>query len=144
MVKKNPAPTIDVIIELQGKGIILIERLKPPHGWALPGGYVDYGESLESAAVREAKEETSLDVDLIGQFHTYSDPARDPRRHNISTVFIAKASGDPYAASDAKSVGVFSNDNLPPLVFDHSQILRDYFHARPNWVPAVTINSEAG
>ena len=118
--------------------MILIERFNLPHGWALPGGYVDYGESLESAAIREAKEETSLDVNLIGQFHTYSDPARDPRWHNISTVFIAKAFGNPRAASDAKSIGVFLNDKLPPLVFDHSKILQDYFHARLSWSPVVT------
>ena len=140
MAHKNPVPTVDIIIEFQEAGIILIERRNPPHGWALPGGYVDYGESLESAAVREAREETSLDVQLLGQFHSYSDPARDPRRHNISTVFIARASGSPRAASDARAVGVFSRDNLPrPLVFDHAQILKDYFHARRQWSPAVKI-----
>ncbi|MFQ5671674.1 MAG: NUDIX domain-containing protein [Nitrospinales bacterium] len=140
MAYKNPVPTVDVIIELPGGGIVLIERRNPPHGWALPGGYVDYGESLEAAAVREAREETSLDVQLIGQFHSYSDPARDPRRHNISTVFIAGASGSPRAASDAKAVGVFSKDTLPrPLVFDHAQILQDYFHVRSTWSPAVKI-----
>jgi len=145
MVYKNPAPTVDIIIEFEERGVILIDRLNPPHGWALPGGYVDYGESLESAAVREAKEETSLDVALIGQFHAYSDPARDPRQHNISIVFIARASGNPKAASDAKSIGVFSKDDLPqPLVFDHSQILRDYFHARSSWSPAVQIKSRTG
>ena len=83
---KNPIPTVDIIIELEGKGIILIKRKNPPYGWAIPGGFVDYGESLENAAMREAKEETSLDIELIKQFHTYSDPKRDKRFHTISTV----------------------------------------------------------
>ncbi len=128
---RNPVPTVDLIIEVERGTIILIERRNEPLGWALPGGYVDYGESLEAAALREAREETSLEVDLLGQFHTYSDPSRDPRQHNISTVFIARArDGRPRAASDAKNLGVFSRDNLPePLVFDHAQILQDYFNA---------------
>lgn len=126
---RNPIPTVDIIIELENGAIVLIERANPPYGWALPGGFVDYGESLESAAVREAKEETSLDIELIGQFHTYSDPGRDSRQHNISTVFVARASGIPKAASDAREVGIFSSkDSLPiPLAFDHGQILEDYF-----------------
>ena len=126
---RNPIPTVDIIIELENGGIVLIERANPPYGWALPGGYVDYGESLEAAAVREAKEETSLDIELIGQFHTYSDPGRDSRQHNISTVFVAKADGIPKAASDAREVGIFSSqDSLPtPLAFDHGKILNDYF-----------------
>ncbi len=88
---QNPIPTVDIIIEIESKGIILIKRKNPPHGWAIPGGFVDYGESLEKAAIREAKEETNLDVKSIRQFHTYSDPKRDPRHHSISTVYIAKA-----------------------------------------------------
>jgi len=128
---KNPIPTVDIIIELEGKGIILIKRKNPPHGWAIPGGFVDYGESLEDAAKREAKEETSLDVELIKQFHTYSDPKRDKRFHTISTVYIAKAKGEPRAADDAAEVGIFNIDNLPePIVFDHKEILRDYFSKR--------------
>lgn len=128
---KNPIPTVDIIIELEGKGIILIKRKNPPHGWAIPGGFVDYGESLEDAAKREAKEETSLDVELIKQFHTYSDPKRDKRFHTISTVYIAKAKGEPRAADDAAEVGIFNVDNLPePIVFDHKEILRDYFRQR--------------
>ena len=128
---KNPIPTVDIIIELEGKGIILIKRKNPPHGWAIPGGFVDYGESLEDAAKREAKEETSLDVELIKQFHTYSDPKRDKRFHTISTVYIAKAKGEPRAADDAAEVGIFNIDNLPePIVFDHKEILRDYFRQR--------------
>ena len=133
MTYRNPVPTVDIIIEMEGGGVVLIERENEPHGWALPGGFVDYGESLETAAVREAKEETSLDVDLIEQFHTYSNPARDPRQHTISTVFVAQADGAPRAASDARSIGVFTEQSLPkPLVFDHAGILKDYFSARRN------------
>lgn len=126
--RRNPFLTIDIIIEVEGRGIVLIERKNPPHGWALPGGFVDYGESLEAAAVREAREETSLDVKLVEQFHTYSDPTRDPRHHTVSTIFIAKAAGDPRGADDARRAQIFSENNLPsPLAFDHTQILRDYF-----------------
>ncbi len=125
---RNPVPTVDIIIEVEGKGIVLIERVNPPFGWALPGGYVDYGESLETAAVREAKEETSLDVELVRQFHSYSDPDRDPRQHNITTVFIARANGTPKAASDAKNFGFFQENSLPEnMAFDHGTILKDYF-----------------
>lgn len=127
----NPLPTVDIIIELDDRGIILIERKNYPFGWALPGGFVDYGETLEDAAIREAKEETGLDVQLIQQYHTYSNPDRDPRHHSISTVFIANAIGTPSAADDAANIGIFSCDNLPsPLVFDHAQILADYFALR--------------
>lgn len=123
---KNPAPTVDIIIQING-GIVLIKRRNPPLGWALPGGFVDYGESLEQAAIREAKEETGLDVCLVRQFHTYSDPSRDRRRHTISTVFIATASGQPKGGDDAAEAQIFCRDNLPPLVFDHAQILTDFF-----------------
>jgi 8-oxo-dGTP diphosphatase len=126
---KNPLLTVDIIIEIAGAGIVLIERKNPPHGWALPGGFVDYGETLESAAVREAKEETSLDIVLVEQFHTYSDPCRDPRHHSVSTVFIATAHTTPRAADDAKAAQVFRPGDLPtPIVFDHSRILREYFY----------------
>lgn len=128
---RNPAPTVDVIIELDGSGIVLIRRKTPPYGWALPGGFVDYGESLEEAAVREAKEETSLDVTLLDQFHTYSDPKRDPRRHTITTVYMARAKGTPKAADDAAAIGIFRKDDLPEeMAFDHREILRDYFISR--------------
>ncbi|TFH39999.1 MAG: NUDIX hydrolase [Chrysiogenales bacterium] len=133
---KNPVPTVDIIIELDdehgaGGRIVLIRRRNPPHGWALPGGFVDYGEKLEAAAVREAREETSLDVTLVQQFHTYSDPSRDPRGHTISTVFIAKARGAPAAADDALETGIFDITGLPePIVFDHGSILRDYREGR--------------
>lgn len=125
---RNPVPTVDIIIELDTGGIILIRRKNPPPGWALPGGFVDYGESLEEAALREAREETSLEVRLLRQFHTYSRPDRDPRRHTVSTVFIARADGRPRAADDAAALGVFTRETLPsPLAFDHAEILDDYF-----------------
>ncbi|MCD6153047.1 MAG: NUDIX hydrolase [Syntrophobacterales bacterium] len=124
----NPIPTVDIIIEIDKGKIILIKRKNDPVGWAIPGGFVDYGESLEKAAIREAKEETSLDVTLLEQMHTYSKPDRDPRQHTISTVFIAKGKGTPEAADDAAEIGVFTKDNLPePLMFDHREILFDYF-----------------
>jgi 8-oxo-dGTP diphosphatase len=130
--KKNPLPTVDILIEIDG-GIVLIERNNPPHGWAIPGGFVDYGESLETAAVREAKEEISLDVELVEQLHTYSDPKRDARGHTISTVFIATAKGTPKGADDAKNAAIFREGDLPaPIVFDHAQILRDYFLYKKN------------
>jgi ADP-ribose pyrophosphatase YjhB (NUDIX family) len=126
----HPLPTVDIIIELKD-GIVLIERSNQPHGWALPGGFVDYGESLESAAIREAREETGLDVILIRQFHAYSDPMRDPRHHTITNVFIAKAEGKPVAGDDAKGLGVFSKEKLPAeIAFDHRDILNDYFTGR--------------
>ncbi|HXX35944.1 MAG TPA: NUDIX hydrolase [Thermodesulfobacteriota bacterium] len=124
----NPIPTVDIIIEIESKGIVLVKRKNPPQGWAIPGGFVDYGESLEEAAVREAKEETNLDVKLIRQLHTYSDPKRDPRHHSISTVYIAKAEGIPQAEDDAAEIGIFSESNLPDqIAFDHRSILKDYF-----------------
>lgn len=132
MKKQNPIPTVDIIIEVVGEigeqGIVLIKRKNPPFGWALPGGFVDYGESLEEAAVREAKEETSLDIQLKRQLHTYSDPGRDPRMHTITTVFVARASGKPRAQDDAREAGVFTRKRIPfPLAFDHQKILEDYF-----------------
>ena len=130
-VYRNPIPTVDIIIEIESKGIVLIKRKNPPYGWALPGGFVDYGESLEEAAVREAEEETDLDVKLIEQFHTYSDPKRDPRHHSISTVYIAKAKGIPQAKDDAAEIGIFNDSNLPDeIAFDHHSILKDYFKSK--------------
>jgi len=129
---KCPIPTVDIIIEIKRKngqeGIILIKRKNPPHGWALPGGFVDLGESLEEAAVREAKEETSLDIKLKNQFHTYSDPNRDPRKHTISTVYVATAQGRPIAQDDALEIRIFTEEEINfPLAFDHQKILADYF-----------------
>jgi 8-oxo-dGTP diphosphatase len=121
----TPLVTVDVIIEVEG-GIVLIERKNPPPGWALPGGFVDVGEGLAHAAMREAKEETSLDVTLGEQFFAYSDPKRDPRGATVSVVFTGRATGEPRAADDAKNVKVYALDALPPLAFDHGQILEDY------------------
>jgi len=127
---RNPFPTVDIIIEID-EGIVLIRRKNPPFGWALPGGFIDYGESLETAAVREAKEETSLDVELVSQFGAYSDPDRDPRHHTISVVFKAIANGRPRAADDAIDIGIFNRDNLPDdIAFDHGKILNDYFMSK--------------
>jgi ADP-ribose pyrophosphatase YjhB (NUDIX family) len=125
---RNPVPTVDIIIEVGDGKIVMILRKNEPIGWAIPGGFVDYGESLEDAAVREAKEETSLDVTLLEQMHTYSEPGRDPRQHTISTVYIATGKGIPKEADDAAEIGIFTEDTLPsPLMFDHGRILADYF-----------------
>ena len=125
---RNPIPTVDIIIEIESKGIVLIKRKNPPYGWAIPGGFVDYGESLEEAALREAKEESNLDVELVRQLHTYSDPKRDQRHHSISTVYIAKGKGIPQAKDDALETGIFNESNLPDeIAFDHRSILKDYF-----------------
>lgn len=127
---RNPLPTVDIIIQVKG-GIVLIERKNPPHGWAIPGGFVDYGESVEECAVREAREETGLNVRLEDLLYVYSRPERDPRHHTLTTVFVATADGMPVAADDAKTAGVFSKGTLPaPLAFDHAVILADYFQWR--------------
>jgi len=127
---RNPTPTVDIIVEMSDRPhrpIVLIERLNPPYGWAIPGGFVDYGESVEAAARREAAEEIGLQVTLIEQFHVYSDPARDPRQHTLSVVFIATATGTPEAKDDAKSLELFELWQLPSsLCFDHDRILHDY------------------
>ncbi len=125
-VYKNPVPTVDIIIEV-GAAIVLIKRKNPPYGWALPGGFVDYGESYETAAAREAEEETGLVVQNLQQFRTYSDPGRDPRQHTASTIFIAQADTEPVAGDDAVEAALFTKTTLPDLVFDHGQIIADYF-----------------
>lgn len=123
---RNPAPVVDILIEYMG-GIVLIERKFEPLGWAIPGGFVDYGETVEQAAVREALEETSLEVRLTGLIGVYSDPLRDPRQHTISTLFVAEGRGCLRAADDAKNAGVFQPSDLPsPLVFDHGKMISDY------------------
>ncbi len=130
----GPFTTVDAIIELpappagRDEGIILIERLNPPFGWALPGGFVDYGESLEDAVKREAKEETNMDLTEVKQFHTYSNPKRDPRFHTIGTVFIAQAKGKPQAGDDAKELKIVKYADLLKLeyAFDHKNIIEDY------------------
>jgi 8-oxo-dGTP diphosphatase len=134
MSHRNPAPTVDIIIELidrPHRPIVLIERLNPPLGWAIPGGFVDYGESVETAAQREAQEETGLTVELITQFHVYSDPQRDPRQHTLSVVFLATATGNPQAGDDAKHLDLFEPWRIPTnLCFDHDRILHDYLNYR--------------
>lgn len=129
---RNPFPTVDIIIEIAG-GIVLIERKNPPSGWALPGGFVDYGESLEEAAIREAKEETSLEVHHLRLLGCYSDPSRDSRMHTISTVYAATGEGIPRAADDAADLKIFRTDELPELLcFDHGTILGDYLRKKRN------------
>ena len=151
---RNPLLTVDIIIEAPGigdfdllcpprscsghvggggapRGIVLIERRNPPLGWAIPGGFVDYGESLEAAAIREAREETGMELVNLRQFHAYSDPQRDPRGHTVSVVFTALGEGVPEAGDDAKNLRIFSFDRLPEnLVFDHALILSDYLEAK--------------
>jgi 8-oxo-dGTP diphosphatase len=125
---KTPLLTVDIIIRYQG-GLVLIERKNPPPGWALPGGFVDVGESLEEAAIREAKEETSLDVRLIEQFHAYSKPGRDPRFHTATMAFIADGEGILKGRDDAREARVFLPDHLPEqIAFDHRAIILDYLH----------------
>ncbi len=126
---RNPLPTVDVIIETMN-GIVLIRRRNPPPGWALPGGFVDYGETLEEAARREAFEETGLRVHLLRQLHSYSRPDRDPRFHTISTVFLATAEGLPTGGDDATEARIFTEENLPPLAFDHREIINDYYRTK--------------
>lgn len=127
----GPFVTVDAIIELP-EGIVIIQRSNPPFGWALPGGFVDYGESLEDAVKREAKEETNLDLTEIKQFHTYSNPQRDPRFHTIGTVFIAKAKGSPKAGDDAAGLKIIKRSEVEKLdfAFDHKKIIQDYLISR--------------
>ena len=128
---RHPLPTVDIVIEIEGKGIVLIKRKNPPYGWAIPGGFVDYGESLEEAAIREAHEETGLTVHLVRQFHTYSDPGRDPRFCTISTVYIAQATGTPTGMDDAQEARIFARNQIPDhMAFDHGKILHDYFEKK--------------
>jgi len=125
--QNGPFTTVDAIIEIND-GIILIQRSNPPFGFALPGGFVDYGESLEEAVIREAKEETDLDLEDLKQFHTYSEPNRDPRFHTIATVFIAKGKGKPKAGDDAAGIKVVKLSEIDKIdfAFDHKKILADY------------------
>ena len=126
----TPLLAVDAIIELldkPGRPIVLIERKNPPYGWAIPGGFMDVGERIETAAIREAKEEVCLDVTLTALLGMYSDPKRDDRGHTVTAVYVAEAKGQPQAADDAKNLAIFNLDNLPDeLAFDHKQMLEDY------------------
>lgn len=127
---KSPFLTVDAVISVEG-GVIVIKRSNPPFGWALPGGFVDYGESLEEAVRREMKEETGLDLSDLKQFHTYSDPGRDPRFHTVCTVFTAKGKGVPQAGDDAADIKLITAQDIDKLdfAFDHRDILKDYFRS---------------
>lgn len=128
-----PSPTVDALIYDAARGIVLVRRKNEPVGWALPGGFVDYGESVEHAAVREALEETGLTVALTSLLGVYSDPARDPRQHTISTVFTAAATNpeDIAGGDDAAEARFFLPDALPPdIVFDHRKIIDDFLQRR--------------
>ncbi|GAB6036278.1 NUDIX hydrolase [Fundidesulfovibrio butyratiphilus] len=137
---RNPTPTVDIVIHAPGRGVVLVSRVNPPLGWALPGGFVDEGETVEQCAIREAREETGLDVELTGLLGVYSDPARDPRMHTLSVVFTAQAV-DPSrlkAGDDAAQAAFYPLDALPhPLCFDHAKILDDFIreHTRLNRFP---------
>ncbi len=126
-VQQGPFVTVDAIIEIND-GIVLIKRSNPPFGWALPGGFVDDGESLEEAVRREAKEETSLGLEELQQFHTYSKPGRDPRFHTISTVYVARGTGEPKSGSDAAGLKVVKINKLKDynFAFDHKEIIEEY------------------
>jgi 8-oxo-dGTP diphosphatase len=126
---RTPPLTVDVVIELEdrpGRPVVLIERGHPPPGFALPGGFVEFGETVEEAARREAREETGLDIHIVALLGVYSDPARDPRGHTVSVVYVASARGEPVAGDDAAGVLVADAAAPPPLAFDHGRILADY------------------
>jgi 8-oxo-dGTP diphosphatase len=123
----GPLPTVDVIAEMPRGGIVLVRRKSPPPGWALPGGFIERGETAAAAARRELFEETGLEVELTELFHVYADPARDPRGPTLSVVYVGRAHGTPVGGDDAADAGVFPLDGLPePLAFDHALILADY------------------
>lgn len=128
----NPIPTADVII-LHRDGVVLVKRKNPPYGWALPGGFIDYGESAEQAALREAREETGIEAYDLKLFGVYSQPDRDPRHHTITIVFSARTHEPPHAGDDAAEARVFPWSHIPePMAFDHAKILCDFFHGNVN------------
>lgn len=141
MAYRNPVPTVDVIVHRPDdpRTVLLIERKNPPPGWALPGGFLDYGEFASDGAAREVLEETGLDVSsrISRLFHAYSDPDRDPRQHTLTLVFLADSDGTPAGGDDAASARFFSLDALPPLAFDHATILADYDAFLRGTVPPV-------
>src|SRR4051794_2222665 len=128
MTQRGPRSAADALIELPDERIVLIRRRNPPPGWAIPGGFIDEGESADTAAVREAREETGLEVELTELFHVYSDPDRDPRHQTLSVIFLARADGDPTGGDDAVEARAFHPNRVPyDLAFDHARILADYF-----------------
>jgi 8-oxo-dGTP diphosphatase len=130
---RTPEVSVDLVIEMidrPGRPVVLVRRGHPPPGHALPGGFVDVGETVEHAAKREAREETGLDVSLGDLLGVYSDPARDPRGHTVSIVYVATASGEPVAGDDAAAILVTDPEAAPPLAFDHGRILGDYLARR--------------
>lgn len=128
---RHPRITVDAILEWPGRRVILITRRFLPSGLALPGGFVEWGETLEDACRRDVLEETGLSILSLRQFHSYSAPGRDPRHHTISVVFLARAEGTPRAGDDAAGIHIVSLDALPEtLCFDHAEILADYRSGR--------------
>lgn len=125
---RNPFPTVDVVVERGDGRILLIRRSNPPSGWALPGGFVDYGESTEDAARREVLEEAGITVLLTELLGIYSRPDRDPRFHTLSVTYVGRSREPLRAGDDAEEAREFELDELPELAFDHAQILRDYIH----------------